>query len=104
VAKRILFSVQTPLGYRVVLSRNRWREITRFKHPALVGHENDVRRCLKEPEAILASAKEADVHLYYSSQERGYICVIVGKRTDDRFVITAYFTKEIKKGMELWRK
>jgi hypothetical protein len=27
--------VDTPLGYRVVLSRDRWYEIVRFKHPAV---------------------------------------------------------------------
>ena len=39
MTKRILFTVVTPLGYRVSLSRDRWRQITRFKHPALAGHE-----------------------------------------------------------------
>jgi hypothetical protein len=105
VRKRILFTVQTPLGYRVALSRDRWREITRFKHPALAGHENQVRKCLLDPEVIRASTKDFGVHIYYSRQGRDYICVVVGAGDhEDRFIITAYFTKEIKKGLELWKK
>jgi hypothetical protein len=87
------------------LSRNRWREITRFKHPALAGHENQLRECLADPEVIRASTKDPNVHLYYRRQAREYICVVIGESDhQDHFVITAYFTREIKKGAELWKK
>lgn len=78
MARRVLFAVDTPLGNRVMLTRNRWREIVRFKHPALAGHEQEVRDCLEHPEVIRASAKDAEVHLYYAAAERGHLCVIVG--------------------------
>jgi hypothetical protein len=55
--RRILFAVRSPLGYRVVLSRDRWREIIRFKHPALAGKQELVRICLREPEVIRSSSK-----------------------------------------------
>jgi hypothetical protein len=88
--RKHLFAVTTPLGYRVALTRNRWREIVRFKHPALAGHENDVRDCLQAPEVIRASDKDPDVHLYYLSADRGYICVVVGGDEETgRFVVTA---------------
>jgi hypothetical protein len=103
MAPRVLFTVTSPLGYRVVLTRNRWREITRFKHPALAGHEQDVRAAVENPEAIRVSAKDERVHLYYRSSERGYLCAVVGgEEPGERFLITAYFTTEIKKGNELW--
>jgi hypothetical protein len=35
MAKRMIFVEATPLGDRVMLSRDRWREIIRYKHPAL---------------------------------------------------------------------
>ena len=38
MAKRQRFAVTTPLGHRVVLTRDRWREIVRYKHAALAGH------------------------------------------------------------------
>jgi hypothetical protein len=103
--RKHLFIVTSPLGYRVVLSRNRWREIIRYKHPALKGHERDVRQCLGDPDVVRASAKDAEVHLYYRPAKRGYVCVVVGRDDpDERFVVTAYFTKTIKKGDELWTK
>ncbi len=102
--QRNLFAVESPLGYRVVLSRNRWREIVRFKHPALAGMQELVRGCLREPEVIRASSKDPGVHLFYRTEERGYLCVVVGgDDPGERFVVTAYFTQELKKGQELWK-
>jgi hypothetical protein len=103
MAKRRVFASQTPLGHRVVLTRDRWREIVRFKHPALAGHEQDVRDCLTDPDLIRASTKDPDVHLYYRAADDTTVCVVVGG--DDpanRFVVTAYFTKAPKKGTDLW--
>ena len=105
MAKRKLFVQKTPLGHLVVLTRDRWREIVRYKHPALDGHERDVRECVREPAMIRESVKDPTVHLYYRAVDRGYLCVAVGgSDLSQRFVITAYFTKDIKKGAELWKK
>ena len=105
LAKRQIFTVTTPLGYRVSLSRDRWRQIIRFKHPALEGCEKLVRECLENPAFVRESAKEADVHLYYNNHEEAYLCVVTAPGGgDDRFVVTAYYTKNIKKGTELWKK
>jgi hypothetical protein len=52
MAKRQVFAVRTPLGHRVVLARDPWREIVRYKHPALAGHEGDIRNCLSEPDFV----------------------------------------------------
>lgn len=105
MAKRRTFVERTPLGQRVVLTRDRWREIVRFKHPALAGSETLVQECLRDPDVIRESAKEAEVHLYYRAVEQGYLCVVVGgDDPEDRFVVTAYFTDSLKKGRELWTK
>ena len=101
--KRRVFAERTPLGHRVVLTRDRWREIVRFKHPALAGHEEDVRDCVRDPEIIRASVKDADTHIYYRGVGEGYIGVVVGgDDPEDRFVVTAYFTRGMKKGQDLW--
>jgi hypothetical protein len=105
MARRLLFTVTTPLGYRVALARNRWREIVRFKHPALAGQEQQVRLCLEDPDQVRASAKDPDVHLYYRATDRGHVCAVVGGTDpDERFVVTAYFTQNIKQGTVLWTK
>ena len=105
MADRVIFTVTSPLGYRVKLTRNRWRQIVRFKHPALTGHESLVRKCLTKPEVIRESVKDPSVHLYYAAANRVFLCVVVA--LVDRgagFVVTAYFTNEVKKGRELWTK
>jgi hypothetical protein len=60
---------------------------------------------VRDPEVIRSSVKDATVHIYYRSIEDRYVCVVVGgDDPDDRFVVTAYFTKGIKKGQDLWTK
>lgn len=105
MAKRHLFAEQTPLGYRVVLTRDRWREIVRFKHPSLAGREAAVQECVRDPELVRTSLKDPDVHLFYRRARRAFLCVVAARSdADDRFVITAYFTRNIKKGTDLWTK
>lgn len=98
-----LFAVTSPLGYRVVLTRNRWREIIRYKHPAMSGREAELRECVEQPDTIRESLKDSDIHLYYKQQEKGYLCAVVG-RDESRigFIVTTYFTEKIKQGPELW--
>jgi hypothetical protein len=105
MAKRNIFTVETPLGYRVTLSRDRWREIIRFKHPALAGREKEVRKCLERPAVVRESVKEPRVHVYYNEYNRGYLCVVTAPTKDeDRFVVTSYFTRNIKEGNQLWKR
>ena len=105
MTNRPIFTVATPLGYRVSLSRDRWRQITRFKHPALLGHEKQLRKCLQNPECVRESAKDSDVHLFYTESEGVFLCVVTAPAHDEeRFVVTAYFTTNIKEGTKLWQK
>ncbi len=102
--KRILISAVTPLGYRVALTRDRWREIIRFKHPAMAGNETAVRACLATPEVVRQSMNAPEVHMYYRKLGRRYLCVVVAQsEQEDRFVVTAYFTRNIKRGTEIWK-
>jgi hypothetical protein len=104
MARRRIFTVLTPLGHRVFLARDRWRHIIRFKHPALAGRESEVRDCLATPALVRESVKEPDVHLYYAPAEHLHLCVATAPADEDeRFVVTAYFTKNIKPGKELWK-
>jgi hypothetical protein len=105
MANRSLFVVTTPLGYDVVVTRDRWREIVRFKHPAVAKYQDDVKRCLEKPDVIRASAKDASVHVYYRKSDSKYLCVVVAPGGENRyFVVTVYLTKRIKPGDELWTK
>ncbi len=66
MAQRLIFQATSPLGYRVSLTRDRWREIIRYKHPALAGHERELRSCVEAPTLIRQSDKDPNVHLYYA--------------------------------------
>ena len=106
MAKRTLIDVQSPLGYRVVLTRDRWREIVRFKHPAVARYESQIRECLERPDIVRASSKDPDVHVYYLQVGRTYLCVVAAPQNSEEryFVVTAYSTKRIKQGDDLWTK
>ena len=103
--ERRVFVEDSPLGYRVILTRNRWREIIRYKHPALAGKEDWVRKCIREPVQIRKSEKDPEVHLHYVRKDREFLCVVVAEAKPGlRFVVTVYLTRKIKKGVELWKK
>jgi hypothetical protein len=102
MSRRAAFTVPSPLGYPVSLTRNRWREIVRYKHPALAGREQAVRRCVEAPSLIRESAKDSEVHLYYAPAGRLHLCVVAPAKGEERFVVTASFTKNIKKGKQRW--
>ena len=106
MAQRTLFRVTSPRGYSVVLTRNRWREIVRFKHPAVRAYQSEAERCVTEPDLIRASEKDADVHLHYLQlSPQKHLCVVTAPSDDDvHFVVTAYLTARIKQGDELWKK
>ena len=102
--RRRLFTVQSPLGYRVFLDRDRWRQIVRYKHPALANREKDVRACLVSPSLIRESSKDSDVHMYYVSADGIHLCVVAAPADKvEYFVVTAYYTTNIKQGKELWK-
>ena len=104
MARRRVFTVQTPLGHRVFLSRDRWRQIIRFKHPALAGREGELRSCLCSPFLIRESTKEPEVHLYYAITESLYLCVVTAPAdAQEHFVVTHYLTENIKPGTEVWK-
>lgn len=47
--------------------------------------------------------KDPDVHLYNVPSDDTYLCVVAAPADqNERFVVTAYFTENIKKGKELW--
>ena len=71
----------------------------------MTGREQDVRKCLEEPDVVRESAKDPNVHLYYVDRKGTLVCVITATSVgEDRIVVTAYLTRNIKEGRELWKK
>lgn len=63
---------------------------------------------LAEPEVVIQSLADTKAHLYhrfYVETRVGdkHLCVVVKIQEDDAFVVTAYLTDRIRKGVVLWR-
>lgn len=64
---------------------------------------NKIQETLRHPEEIRKSKKDATVHLYYKKYDRTpvtekYLLVVVKILAESPFIITAFFTDQIKSG------
>ena len=69
LASAVLFEVQTPVGFRVKVTRIRWHLIVAEKHPAMAGKEEAVRAALETPDEVRQSRADPTVYLFYSVQQ-----------------------------------
>jgi DNA polymerase/3'-5' exonuclease PolX len=79
------------------------------EHPEMVGQERRIREVLQEPDIVFTSHKDSSVHVYYRHYARGpvgskHLMVAVKIFEEDAFVITAFFTDEVKGGDQIWPK
>lgn len=107
MADEVLFIAETPLGFRVVVSRERWHLIVAVKHPVMQGREDDVRAVLEEPDEVRQSRSDQDILLFYKvKRPKRWTCVVVrrgrGHNEQDGFLITAYPTDAVKEGTTIW--
>ncbi len=78
-------------------------------HPEMSGQINKIQDTLALPDIIFKSKTDPDVELFYRHYDttpvtEEYLCVVVKVLVSDLFIITAYFTDTIKKGIILWKK
>jgi hypothetical protein len=101
----LLFEVLTPLGFRVRVTRERWRLITTVKHPVMAGQEAVVKATLENPEQIRESRSDTQVLLFYHAEAASrWVCAVAKQAADQGFLITAYPTDAIKEGTQVWPK
>lgn len=99
-----LLQLRTKLGFLVKTSRSYWEIIITIKHPSLAGKEEEVKKCLMDPNEIRISRKDRDVYMFYKKLKRRYLCVIVKYQEDQSFIVTSYETDKIKEGEVKWKK
>lgn len=80
-----------------------------FDHPEMGGQVGKIHVTLINPDMIVRSKTDTDVELFYRHYDttpvtEKYLCVVVKILGSDLFIITAYFTDTIKKGIILWTK
>ncbi len=73
----------------------------------MVGMRTAVEEALARPEVVVQSTIDADVRLYYRFYPHTlvggkHLCAVVKFKGDDAFVVTAYLTDQVKKGVTLW--
>ena len=86
---------------KIELTTERKRHIV-IRHPELQGHLQKIGKVLQKPDEIRVSRYDANVLLFYKyfGKIRGgkYFSVTV-KLADRSFVLTAYFTDQIRAGV-----
>lgn len=93
------------LGRSVRLTEERLVHI--LEHPEMVRMESAIEQALKDPVAVVESLSDPTARLhyrFYTGTRVGdkFLCVVVKVADDDAFVLTAYLTDKIKKGVLLW--
>jgi hypothetical protein len=94
-------------GIAIRLTDERRRHI--LEHPEMVEMEAAIEETLIDPQSVVQSITDTEVHLYYRFYFRTivggkFLCVVVKMREAGAFVLTAYLTARIKKGDRIWPK
>ena len=101
----LIFVAETPLGFRVRVTRVRWELIISEKHPVMRGREEDVRCALESPAEVRQSLTDQSALLFYRSERlKRWVCAVAKRVEEDGFLITAYPTDAIKEGVRIWPK
>ena len=78
-----------------------------LEHPEMAREEPRVAETLAQPDVVIQSVSDPEIRLYhrfYKSSAVGakHLCVVVKWRSDDAFLVTAYYTGRPKRGAVLW--
>jgi len=99
--------LQDRFGRAVRLTEERMAHI--LEHAEMEGQLDKLGEGLQEPDVIVRSQHDPNVHLYHKHYaatpvSEKYLLVAVKVAEDDAFVLTAFFTNTIQKGERLWEK
>lgn len=92
-------------GLAIRLTKERLDHI--IEHPEMVALESAIEDTLSGPERVVESFSDPEARLYYrfylgTAVGDKFVCVVVKVTGDDAFVLTAYLTDRVKKGVILW--
>ena len=78
-----------------------------LEHPEMKGLQEAIVETLTEPECVVQSLSDELARLYYrfymgTRVGDKFLCVVVKLTDDDAFVLTAYLTDRVKRGMVVW--
>src|SRR6266511_3826466 len=64
----VLFEIQTPVGFSVRVTADRWKLIVTAKHPVRGGRESLVQAALATPDEVRQSRIDRQVLLFYKAK------------------------------------
>jgi molybdopterin synthase catalytic subunit len=78
-----------------------------LEHPEMAGLERNIEETLAQPQSVVESFADPSARLYYrfylgTKVGDKYLCVVVKISGADAFVLTAYLTDRIKRGVPIW--
>ena len=104
-AHDLLIEAQTPLGFSVRVTADRWKLIITATHPVMAGREALARTALETPDEIRQSRIDKQVLLFYKAETtKRWTCAVAKRVAEGAFLITAYPTDAIKEGVRIWPK
>lgn len=80
-----------------------------LEHPEMAGLAQAIEETLLQPERVIESFSDPTAKLHYRYYAKTlvggkYLCVVVKTVDVDAFVLTAYLTDKIKRGISIWPK
>ena len=92
-------------GLAIRLTEERLAHI--LEHPEMAGMEEAIAETLQRPERVVQSLSDQQARMYYrfyfgTLVGDKYVCIVVRIAGEDAFVVTAYLTDRIKKGVPIW--
>jgi hypothetical protein len=80
-----------------------------LEHPEMAGLERAIEETLSDPQRVVESLSDPQARLYYrfylgTRVGDKYLCVVVKVVGEDAFVLTAYLTDKVKRGVQVWPK
>jgi len=92
-------------GLAIRLTEERLAHV--LEHPEMAGMEAAIEETLLRPERVVQSFSDPRAHLYYrlylgTRVGDKHLCVVVKVMQTEAFVVTAYLTDKIKRGVLLW--
>lgn len=97
----VYIEVLSKQGKRIRVTKRHWDHII-GKHESIIGLEEQVKKTLSNPIYVRLSKEDKEVYLYYAPYGRYFISVVCRHLNGDGFIITAYLTDKIKKGVTVY--
>ena len=102
MAMRVLYDYE---GRSIPLTDERLAHI--LEHPEMAGLESAIGDTLARPEMVVESLSDPQARLYYrffvgTAVGDKYLCVVLKGAGENAFVLTAYLTDKVKRGVGIW--